>query len=183
MRHKIIKKQRIFAKKGFMTRCYILFGSNQGDKEALLEQACERIEARCGLLAERSSAYLSEPWGFEAEEWFLNELLVVETELDPDSLMERLMDIENELGRVRHPEAEGYTSRTVDLDILYYGDRIVRTAKVVAPHPRLHLRRFVLVPLCELIPDFLHPEFHLSQQQLLERCPDTSTVKQYYHEL
>lgn len=159
-----------------MTRCYLLFGSNQGDKLQLLEQACTYINNRCGMLVERSSLYNSEPWGFEAEEWFLNVLLVVETELDPDTLMDRLMDIERELGRVRHPEIEGYTSRTVDLDILYYGDQIVRTAKVTAPHPRLPERRFALMPLCELVPDFLHPESGLSQQQLLEKCHDTSKV-------
>lgn len=159
-----------------MTRCYILFGSNQGDKKRLLEEACRLLQERCGLLVERSSDYLSEPWGFEAEEWFLNALLVVETELSPDALMDTLMDIERELGRVRHPEKQGYQSRTADLDILYYGDRIVRTEKVTAPHPRLQLRRFALMPLCELVPDFLHPEFHLSQQQLLEKCPDKSKV-------
>lgn len=164
-----------------MTRSFILFGSNLGDKEALLEQACSSIINRCGMLVERSSAYYSEPWGFEAEEWFLNELLVVETELDPDNLMDTLMDIERELGRTRHPETPGYCSRTVDLDILYYGDQIVRTDKVIAPHPRLHLRRFALLPLCELIPDFLHPEFHLSQQQLLEKCSDTSKVSLSLH--
>ena len=152
-----------------MTRCYILFGSNQGDKEALLEQACTLINKRCGMLVERSSAYITEPWGFEAEEWFLNELLVVETELEPDALMDELLNIEHELGRVRHPEKEGYSSRTVDLDILYYGDQIIRTDKVIAPHPRLHLRRFALEPLCELVPDFLHPVFNLSQTQLLEK--------------
>ena len=152
-----------------MTRCYILFGSNLGDKETLLEQACTLINNRCGMLVERSSAYITEPWGFEAEEWFLNELLVVETELEPDALMETLLAIETELGRVRHPEKAGYCSRTVDLDILYYGDKIINTAKVTVPHPRLHLRKFALMPLCEVIPDFLHPIFHLSQTQLLEK--------------
>ena len=152
-----------------MTRCYILFGSNLGDKETLLEQACTLINNRCGMLVERSSAYITEPWGFEAEEWFLNELLVVETELEPDALMDALLKIEAELGRVRHPEIEGYCSRTVDLDILYYGDKIINTEKVIAPHPRLHLRKFALMPLCEIIPDFLHPVFNLSQTQLLEK--------------
>ena len=152
-----------------MTRCYILFGSNQGDKEALLEQACTYINNRCGLLVERSSAYITEPWGFEAEEWFLNELLVLETDLEPNDLMDALLEIERKLGRVRHPEQKGYTSRTVDLDILYYGDRIVNTEKVTVPHPRLHLRKFALMPLCEVIPDFLHPIFNLSQTQLLEK--------------
>ena len=130
------------------------------------------------MLVERSSAYVTEPWGFEAEEWFLNELLVVETELEPDELMERLLEIEKGLGRVRHPGQKGYSSRTVDLDILYYGNLIVDTEKVTAPHPRLHLRRFALLPLCELIPDFLHPIFNASQKELLQNCPDTSTVQQ-----
>ena len=121
------------------------------------------------MLSERSSAYTTEPWGFEAEEWFLNELLVVDTELEPDVLMDELLNIESELGRVRHPEQKGYSSRTVDLDILYYGDRIINTNKVTIPHPRLHLRKFALEPLCELIPDFLHPVFNLSQTQLLEK--------------
>lgn len=160
-----------------MTRCYILFGSNQGDKMKLLEQACTLINNRCGMLVECSSPYTTEPWGFEADEWFLNELLVVETELEPDMLMDRLMAIEAELGRVRTPGKEGYSSRTVDLDMLYYGDRIVKTAKVTVPHPRLHLSRFALIPLCEVIPDFLHPEFNLSQEKLLEQCPDTSTTQ------
>lgn len=151
-----------------MVRCFILFGSNQGDKEKILEQACALINIRCGMLVERSSTYMTEPWGFEADEWFLNELLVVETELEPDDLMDALLEIEAELGRVRHPEVKGYTSRTVDLDILYYGDKVVNTAKVTAPHPRLHLRKFALEPLCEIIPDFLHPVFNLSQTQMLE---------------
>ena len=152
-----------------MVRCYILFGSNQGDKKKLLEQACALIKKRCGMLVERSSEYETEPWGFEAEEWFLNVLLVVETELEPDALMDELLSIEAELGRVRHPEKKGYCSRTVDLDILYYGDKIIHTEKVIVPHPRLHLRKFALMPLCEIIPDFLHPKFNLSQQQLLEK--------------
>ena len=161
-----------------MIRCYLLFGSNQGDQASLLERACIRIQNSCGMLVERSSAYLSEPWGFDAEEWFMNELLVVETELEPDELMDKLMEIETELGRVRHPETKGYCSRTVDLDILYYGDQVIRTEKVTAPHPRLHLRKFALMPLCEIIPDFLHPVFNLSQKELLDRCPDTSTIQQ-----
>lgn len=161
-----------------MTRSYILFGSNQGDKQALLEQVCTLINNRCGLLVECSSSYITEPWGFEAEEWFLNALLVVETEMVPDDLMDALLCIEAELGRVRVPGQQGYHSRTVDLDILYYGDRIINTEKVTTPHPRLHLRRFALLPLCELIPDFLHPVFNVSQIELLQKCPDSSTVQQ-----
>ena len=160
-----------------MIRCYLLFGSNQGDKKDLLEQACTLINNRCGMVSERSSCYLTEPWGFEADEWFLNVLLAVDTELEPDDLMDQLMAIEKELGRVRFPEATGYHSRTVDLDILYYGDHILETEKVTVPHPRLHLRKFALIPLCEMIPDFLHPIFNLSQKELLDQCPDPSIIK------
>lgn len=157
-------------------KCYILFGSNQGDKSAVFEQACIYIN-RCGRITALSSAYESEPWGFDCDAWFLNRLIELQTELSPDDLMKELLDIENELGRVRHPEVEGYTSRTADLDILYYGNEIVHSDRVEAPHPRLHLRRFALLPLCELIPEFVHPIMQCTQTELLELCPDHSVVK------
>ena len=160
-----------------MECCYILFGSNMGDKDALFAQACLLINNRCGQVVRVSAAYESEPWGFEADEWFLNRLIVIETELAPDELMRQLLDIEAELGRVRHPEIEGYTSRVVDLDILYYGNRVMQTPMVTVPHPRLHLRRFALMPLCELIPDFVHPVLQQTQRELLEACLDVMEVR------
>ena len=164
-------------KNPIMENCYVLFGSNLGDKEALFEQACTFINDRCGRVVQVSSAYESEPWGFEAEEWFLNRLIVVETSLLPDELMRQLLAIESALGRVRRHNAQGYASRPVDLDILYYGEQIVSTDWVIAPHPRLHLRRFALLPLCELIPDFMHPILGLTQTELLERCNDPLVVR------
>ena len=101
-----------------MESCYILFGSNMGDKNGIFNQACLYINNRCGRVVQVSSPYESEPWGFEAEEWFLNRVIVIETALDPDELMKQLLEIEHELGRERHPDAEGYVSRTADLDIL-----------------------------------------------------------------
>lgn len=160
-----------------MENCHILFGSNMGDKNEIFAQACLLINNRCGRIVAVSSAYESEPWGFEAEEWFLNRLIIVETEQEPDEMMRRLLEIEKELGRVRQPETKGYTSRTADLDILYFGDRVMVTESLAVPHPRLHQRRFALVPLCELVPDFVHPVFHLTQTELLERCPDNSVVR------
>ena len=158
-----------------MEKCYVLFGSNMGDKDQIFAKACLNINNRCGHVLEVSSAYESEPWGFEAKEWFLNRLIIVETELEPEAMMRQLLDVEAELGRVRHPEVEGYTSRTVDLDILYYGSRIVLTDCITIPHPRLHLRRFALLPLCELVPHFVHPAFNLTQTELLRRCADVSS--------
>ena len=160
-----------------MERCFILFGSNMGDKNKIYAQACLLINNRCGRIVAQSSAYESEPWGFEAKEWFLNRLIVVETELEPKAMMRQLLDIEAELGRVRHPEAGGYTSRTADLDILYYGSRIVLTDSLTIPHPRLHQRRFALLPLCEVVPEFVHPAFNMTQTELLKRCFDFSEVR------
>ena len=160
-----------------MERCLILFGSNMGDKNKIYAQACLLINNRCGKIVAQSSAYESEPWGFEAKEWFLNRLIVVETELEPEAMMRQLLDIEAELGRVRHPESGGYTSRTADLDILYYGSRIVLTDSLTIPHPRLHQRRFALLPLCEVVPEFVHPAFNMTQTELLKRCFDFSEVR------
>ena len=160
-----------------MERCLILFGSNMGDKNKIYAQACLLINNRCGRIVAQSSAYESEPWGFEAKEWFLNRLIVVETELEPEAMLHQLLDIEAELGRVRHPETGGYTSRTADLDILYYGSRIVLTDNLTIPHPRLHQRRFALLPLCEVAPEFVHPAFNLTQTELLKRCFDFSEVR------
>ena len=158
-------------------KCYVLFGSNMGNKEAIFAQACQLIN-RCGQVLKVSSAYESEPWGFEAEEWFLNQVVVVETELSPMDLLQQLLDIERELGRVRHPEIQGYSSRSADLDLLYYGSRVIQTEELTVPHPRLHLRRFALVPLCEVAPDFKHPIFKMTQKELLEQCPDDCIVKE-----
>lgn len=161
-----------------MERCYILFGSNMGDKEALFAQACLLINNRCGRVVQVSAAYESEPWGFEAEEWFLNRVIVVETEKGPEELLQQLLEIERELGRIRHPEIQGYTSRTADLDLLYFGQRVINTDTLIVPHPRLHLRRFALVPMCEVAPEWVHPVFGLTQQELLQQCPDECIVRE-----
>ena len=158
--------------------CYVLFGSNLGDKETVFTQACQLVNKKCGRVVKVSAAYESEPWGFEAEEWFLNRIIVVETELSPMDLLHQLLDIEKELGRVRHPEIQGYTSRTADLDLLYYGTRIIHTERLIVPHPRLHLRRFALMPLCEVASDFKHPIFKTTQKELLEQCPDDCIVRE-----
>jgi 2-amino-4-hydroxy-6-hydroxymethyldihydropteridine diphosphokinase len=93
-------------------------------------------------------------------------------------MLQQLLDIERVLGRIRHPEIQGYTSRPADLDILYYGDRIIDTATLTVPHPRLHLRRFALAPLCEVAPEYVHPVMQMTQIELLQQCPDNSIVRE-----
>ena len=161
-----------------MEKCYVLFGSNMGDKDKLFAEACLLINNRCGQVTSFSAAYESEPWGFEADEWFLNRVIVVETELEPEEMLHQLLDIEAELGRVRNPEAKGYASRPIDLDILYFGDHIIQTETLTVPHPRLHLRRFALKPMCQLAPDFVHPVLQKTQTELYKECPDRCIVKE-----
>ena len=158
---------------------FILIGSNLGERKRLVNQACKMMEERCGVLISKSKLYESEPWGFEAEHWFLNQVVRIDTVLSPDELMKTQLSIEKELGRDRSVPHEGYVSRSIDLDILYYGEEIVDTEMVAAPHPRLQERRFVLVPLCDVAPCLVHPLLRKTNRQLLEECQDKGKVNIY----
>lgn len=158
---------------------FILLGSNMGNREELLNEAIEQIELRCGKLVLKSSLYESEPWGFDADIYFLNQAIAIESVLSPHDLLNELLTIEAELGRKRKENHIGYESRPIDLDIIYYEDIINRDEDLILPHPRLHLRRFVLMPICEIAPDFIHPILHETNSGLLERCEDHSEVRMY----
>jgi len=158
---------------------FVLLGSNLGDRELLVNQACKMMDERCGEIVAKSRLYESEPWGFQAEYWFLNQVIVLKTTLSPDDLMRKLLSIEKELGRDRSQPHEGYVSRPMDLDILYYGSEIIDTQMVTAPHPRLHQRRFTLLPLCDVAPDFVHPTMKKTNLQLLDECQDAGKVNIY----
>ena len=158
---------------------FVLLGSNLGDRELLVNQASKMIGERCGKIVAKSRLYESEPWGFKSEHWFLNRVVKVETALSPDDLMKELLEIEKELGRDRSVPHEGYVSRPMDLDILYFGNEIIDTQMVKAPHPRLHERRFTLLPLCDIAPDFVHPTMKKTNLQLLDECRDAGKVNIY----
>lgn len=156
---------------------FILLGSNMGNREELLSEAIELIELRCGKVVLKSSLYESEPWGFDADNLFLNQAIAIESVLSPHDLLKELLTIEAELGRKRKENHIGYESRPIDLDIIYYDDIINNDEELILPHPRLHLRRFVLTPLCEIAPGFIHPVFKESNEVMLERCEDSLGVK------
>ena len=158
---------------------FVLLGSNLGDRELLVNQASKMIGERCGKIVAKSRLYESEPWGFKSEHWFLNQVVKVETAFSPDALMEVLLEIEKELGRDRSVPHEGYVSRPMDLDILYFGNEIIDTQMVKAPHPRLHERRFTLLPLCDIAPDYVHPVMKKTNLQLLDECRDAGKVNIY----
>lgn len=155
---------------------FILLGSNLGDSKALLKKAVELMSVKCGKIMSESRFYESEPWGFKAENNFINQAVMIETDLKPHDLLRELLSIEASLGRLRHDNVVGYESRPIDLDILYYDDLVVDDIDLILPHPRLHLRRFVLLPLCDIAPDFMHPIFRKTNKVLLKDCIDNSNV-------
>lgn len=156
----------------------ILIGSNQGQRELTISQSIKMLAERCGEVVLLSSLYETEPWGFIAEQNFLNQVVALDTEMNPYDLLRELLMIEKELGRKRH-DVEGYESRPIDLDILYYDDMIINDDDLILPHPRLHKRRFALMPLCDIAADFIHPVFKRSNRELLNECEDISEVKLY----
>lgn len=154
---------------------YLSLGSNLGNRLELLQQAIDAIHKQAGMLLRVSSVYETPPWGFEADTSFLNVCVALETELDPIDLLNVLNDIEHQLGRSRTPGA-GYASRTMDIDIIIYGNRIVQTAELEIPHPRYDARKFVLLPLAEIAPDFIDPKTAKPIQYILKACLDESPV-------
>ena len=153
---------------------FLLTGSNLGDRLENLKGAIELLKKRGVVLCEASSIYETAPWGKEDQPDFLNQLLRVESALSPDGLLRAIHEIESEMGRVRK---EKWESRTIDIDIIFYGQRQIDTPGLVVPHPGVPNRRFVLLPLCELVPDFLHPVLELSMEQLLKNCNDPLEAK------
>jgi len=159
---------------GMGARVFLGLGSNLGDREAALEGALERLAVRGFRVTRRSSLWLTEPVGGPPQGWFLNAVAEGETALRPEALLEACLATEREMGRVR---AERNGPRTIDVDILFFGDERCASPGLVIPHPRLHERRFVLEPLAEIAPRFVHPALGLTVREMLARCPDASLVR------
>lgn len=161
-----------------MKKVYLGLGSNMGHREDFLNRSIDLIIEKCGEIVMRSSVYETGPVGFKSDTSFLNMVILLETELRPAELMKEILRIEAELGRVR--SGPGYSSRTIDIDILLYGDEVIDETDVRVPHPRMTERKFVLTPLNEIAPDLMHPEFNKSISQLLFFCNDLSVVRKFY---
>ena len=155
----------------------LLIGGNQGDRVTLLMRAIGEIACRIGTVSLVSSIYETEPWGFDAEQSFLNLAVVVDTDLSAEEVLKKALEIEKELGRKRDGTKSGYASRPMDIDLIFFNNDVIDTDELQLPHPRMHIRRFVLEPLAQIIPDFKHPKLRKSIRQLLEECADKGGVK------
>jgi 2-amino-4-hydroxy-6-hydroxymethyldihydropteridine diphosphokinase len=156
-------------------RAFILLGSNLGDRINNLQNATDFISG-LGIVLKCSGLYKTEPWQMNSNDWFVNQVLQVETSLKADALIDALLEIETELGRTR-TAATGYESRIIDIDILYFNDEIIESERLTIPHPRMHLRKFTLMPLSEIAHDIIHPIKRMTSLQLLKACEDTSVVQ------
>ncbi len=157
-----------------MHKTVLLLGSNLGDSKALILKAKNLLEINLGPCVLNSSLYKSEAWGFDTTDSFLNQVLVFDSDLNPKEILHIALDIEDKLGRERI--SDGYSSRTMDIDLLFYDQEIIKEDNIEIPHPRLHLRRFTLEPLVEIMPDFVHPIIHKTLHKLLVNCTDNLSV-------
>ncbi len=147
-----------------MARAIIITGGNLDNVKARLRQAQQMINERLGVILRCSHMYESEAWGFTASDNFLNQAIELDTDLTPEELLQGVQAIEKELGRDRTAEAaikaangEAYSSRKIDIDILFYDDKVISTPELTIPHPLMHERDFVLAPLSEIAPSKIHP--------------------------
>ncbi|MES2515566.1 MAG: 2-amino-4-hydroxy-6-hydroxymethyldihydropteridine diphosphokinase [Bacteroidota bacterium] len=158
-----------------MNVAYLCLGGNIGDRENALRLAVLKIGDTAGQITASSSIYETEAWGVENQQAYLNQCIELTTHLGSAELLTTLLFIEKELGRERS-DSETYQPRTIDIDILFFNREIITSAQLIVPHPRLHLRKFVLVPLKDICPGFLHPLLNKTILNLWSHCPDTSEV-------
>ncbi len=154
---------------------YLSLGSNEGDKLENLQDAINLIGEKIGAVEKISSVYKTESWGFKAAD-FYNICAKVSTNLNPESLLKRLLSIEQKLGRKR-TEDKQYTSRTIDLDILLFDDEVIFAPNLTVPHPRMLKRKFVMVPLTEIAADFKHPIEKQTILMCLQNCGDKTVIE------
>ena len=159
-----------------MNKTYLLLGSNIGDSQLQISVAIKKIEQKIGNLIRQSKLYSTAAWGDTRQPDFLNQVILVETSLTPLETMQTILAIEKEMGRVRTLKN---APRIIDIDILFFNKVVLDEPMLTLPHPEIHNRRFVLIPLNELAPNLHHPVLGLSIHELLEICPDRLNVKKF----
>lgn len=153
---------------------FILLGSNLGNKQANLSDARQEISRLAGKIVTASSIYKTAPWGNSQQPEFYNQVLELNSSLEAEALLSLVLDIEKKLGRIRKNRWE---ARVIDIDILFFGESIIRIDRLTVPHPEIPNRKFTLLPLIEIAPDFIHPATGKTVRQLLTECEDKLNVE------
>ncbi len=156
-----------------MNGIYLIIGGNLGNRVENLRRCVALIETRIGAVLNASGIYETAAWGKEDAGPYLNQVLFIKTDYSAEEILRRSLSIENTLGRTRH---EKWESRLIDIDILFFNKEIIRLPLLTIPHPHLHNRKFVLIPLNDIAEDFIHPVFHQTVGELLKACPDPLEV-------
>jgi 2-amino-4-hydroxy-6-hydroxymethyldihydropteridine diphosphokinase len=157
-----------------MNTAILLIGGNLGNRTALLQQAVQLIEQQAGKVVKLSGLYETAPWGNVQQPDYLNQALQIATPLEPLPLLHTLLNIEREIGRIRQQK---WGARVIDIDIIFYNDAVISLPELKIPHPRMQNRQFVLVPLNEILPDWVHPVFQQTVHALLAACDDELAAK------
>jgi 2-amino-4-hydroxy-6-hydroxymethyldihydropteridine diphosphokinase len=160
-----------------MTRVYLLLGSNLGDRELCLHMAIKLIETDIAPVIITSPVYETQSWGKTDAPDYLNQVIMLKTDLTPRAVLEKILNIELEMGRERE---EKWGPRTIDIDILFYGFKVINEPELTIPHPELHKRRFTLEPLNDIAPGLLHPVLGKTIGKLKNELNDTFIVKKFY---
>ena len=155
---------------------FLGLGSNQGDRELNLKNSIKLLNSRVGKVLNTSGIYESEPWGVKNQNYFLNQVIEIETHIDPNDLLNICKNIEYDMGR--KPEIR-WGKRVIDIDILYYHSKIINQEKLIIPHKLMHERKFVMIPLNDLNENHLHPILKITNKEILNKCIDSSKVKYY----
>ena len=152
-----------------MRKIYLSIGSNKGNRYSFIKESLRLIRKDIGKVILMSKIYETKSWGFQSDD-FLNICIMIKSELLPAELLNKLKNIEDRIGRIRN--STKILAREIDIDILFYSDKIVNNEDLIIPHPRLHLRNFVLYPLNDIASDFIHPILLKPINKLLEECED-----------
>ena len=152
-----------------MSKVYLSIGSNKGNRSVLINKAIDEIEKKVGIIISRSSMYQSKSWGFDSND-FYNLCLLIDTDITPKSLLINLKKIEKSIGR---EDTDGsYSDRFIDIDILFYDNIITDLEDLKIPHPKIEIRKFVLVPMLEIADDYVHPILNKTIKELYYDCSD-----------